>query len=135
MGNNDSLAQALDDYATAIENSPPVVIGSQVTVTAGPGSGNVIGKSVSVTAGPGSTGNVIGEQVTVTAGGPNPTPPVNNQRAAALHEAGQRVRAGEATKADIRTIINQSRLPASVSPIANAASMRAMQALEASDLP
>jgi hypothetical protein len=54
----------------------PSVIGSQITVTAGPGSsGNIIGESINVTAGPGSQGTVIGKQVTtVGVGAPNPSP-------------------------------------------------------------
>lgn len=133
-GTNEMLAQALDDFASAIENSPPTVIGQQIIVSGGQGSGSVIGKRIVVTNGPASTGTTIGEQVTVSSGGPSATPIVNPQKASALRDAAARVRTGQVTKAEIRETILQSRLPASMST-AHTAMSRALQELQSSTLP
>jgi uncharacterized membrane protein YgdD (TMEM256/DUF423 family) len=83
-GSRESLAVALEELATVIANAPAAIIGSQTTVTAGPGSsGTIIGKQVTVTAGPGSTGSIIGEQTNVNSSGT----PVNGQRSAVLRDA------------------------------------------------
>jgi hypothetical protein len=121
----DKLANALDDLATAIEASPPTVIGSQTVVTAGPGSsGTVIGKQVTVTAGPGSHGTIIGEQVVVGANGA----PANGQKAQDVREAASVVRQGGGSKTSIGEVL-------AINPNLTAAMTKASQALQDSDLP
>jgi hypothetical protein len=131
MSSREVLISALNDLASAIAAAPSVVIGSQVSVTAGPGSsGTIIGKQVTVTAGPGSSGTVIGEQVTVNSS----TPPVNPQKAQALRNGAARVAAGVASRGEIGQLIAHSNLPGN-NPAVSAALNRANQALQASDLP
>jgi hypothetical protein len=131
MGSRENLVSALEELAAAIATAPAVIIGSQTTVTAGPGSsGTIIGKQVTVTAGPGSSGTIIGEKITVDGSGP----PVNGEKAASLRDAAERVKSGSTTKAEIGALISQSNLPG-INSALNAAMVRANQALQASDMP
>ena len=64
---SDALARLADD----IERNPGTVTGEKITVTAGPGGGNVIGSKIEVHSLPGHTGTVIGKSITVSSGDRN----------------------------------------------------------------
>jgi len=65
-----TLANALDALAKEIEQTAGTVIGSSVSVSAGPGvTGSIIGEQISVSAGAGASGNIIGKRVSVRVDG------------------------------------------------------------------
>jgi hypothetical protein len=130
LNKNESLATALIDLAAAISNAGPVVIGSQSVAIAKPGSsGTVIGSRSVAVAEPGASGTVIGSQSVASSSGT----PINAEKAQALRNGADRVRAGQASRSEIDTLLAHSMLQG-MDPAVNAAMGRASQALHASDL-
>lgn len=124
--NRDTLIEALSILANEIEANPPPIIGSNIFVQGAPGA-RVIGSSISVTAGPGAGGgvgqrisvvaqpgqSVIGQRITVVAGdGPMSVPPRGagsrqeiNDTATQLREAARVLASSSASEGWIKGIL------------------------------
>jgi hypothetical protein len=131
VGKNQALVSALESAAAAIAGIGPVAIGVQGMATAGPGSGTSIGVQGVASAGPGGSGTAIGVQGMAST---SSAPSGENPRAQALRDAAARVTAGSASKVEISPLLTQLQLPVSIAGRANAALMRAANALDESDL-
>jgi len=97
------LARALETLAASIAAAPRNVIGTQISVTAGPGASGIIkGMEINVTGGPGS-GDVTGFRSTVTAGGPDPAAELVKE----LREAAAAVREDKAHKGWLTSLVTR----------------------------